>query len=735
MRALRIQAIRAPDRPESTRLPVQPTGTVNVAQPPTRSIRIVDHAPQLVPRGAVAAPAADATAAQPPTRPYQTGNHAAQLAVSGKNAAAARATPSVAAPAADAASVQPPPRSNQTGNYAVQQSPTGEPAAARQPQPGPAASNVAARWCLLILAAAAAATAQPLRLQFAPNDAPTSVTLPVPEASRDLRKFAAIRFPFRSDSAIRWDLTFRNAKGESATFRVHPIPGIKGTASIPVRNLATEYLGHKAHRAYWISGSQRLSDISDVREITVSMTPNRPVTLDVGPFEFAATDAGDAAEFTEPLVDEFGQWIPGEWTGKVHTVEELRAAWKADDEALAAAPPVMQRRRLMAPFRATGYFRTEQAGGRWWFVDPDGQPFFSVGLDCVRMAEPTNVRDREKLFTKAPPNGDFYAANVAARHGAANTFGAWRTAQEHRLESWGFNTVGNWSDGRMADRAVLPYVTSVAVGAKLGRWHGYPDAFAPEFAEAAASDARTLTSRFRGDAKLIGYFIGNEPHWQTRGLIATVLADPAGSATKAHIQSVLAERGDSPETRAALLEALARKYFEVVCGAIRKADPNHLILGIRWAGGAPDPVLKANDVFDVVSLNIYRFEPPRDQIERIATLTKRPVLIGEFHFGAPERGYAPSLVPVRDQTQRGAAYRYYVERAAAIPAVVGVHYFQFADQPVTGRYDGENYNIGFVNQLDLPYPELVNAAKATHLRVFDLHAGRELPIRVPPLVR
>ncbi|MCL4402455.1 MAG: glycoside hydrolase family 5 protein, partial [Acidobacteria bacterium] len=179
----------------------------------------------------------------------------------------------------------------------------------------------------------------------------------------------------------------------------------------------------------------------------------------------------------------------------------------------------------------------------------------------------------------------------------------------------------------------------------------------------------------------------------------------------------------SVSSREALMETISRRYFQGVCDAIRKADPDHLILGIRWAGSAPDSVLRANSVFDVFSINIYRFEPPREQIERIYSLVKKPVLIGEFHFGAAERGYAPSLVMVKDQVERGAAYQYYVEHAAALPMMIGAHYFQLIDQPVTGRFDGENYNLGLLNQLDLPYPEMVSAVKATSRRIYRVHAG------------
>jgi len=208
-----------------------------------------------------------------------------------------------------------------------------------------------------------------------------------------------------------------------------------------------------------------------------------------------------------------------------------------------------------------------------------------------------------------------------------------------------------------------------------------------------------------------------------------ILRDPEPSTTQAFVRQFLAEKGDTPAARVALLEVLSRRYFQVVQQAIRKTDPNHLVLGIRFVGRAPEPLLKASDLFDVFSINIYGFEPA-EEIQRIAALLNKPILIGEFHFGAPERGYAPALVMVKDQTERGVAYQYYLERAATLAPVVGAHYFQLCDQPVTGRYDGENYNLGFVNQLDLPYPEMVAFAKAAHRRVYRVHAGL-----LPPTAR
>jgi hypothetical protein len=84
-------------------------------------------------------------------------------------------------------------------------------------------------------------------------------------------------------------------------------------------------------------------------------------------------------------------------------------------------------------------------------------------------------------------------------------------------------------------------------------------------------------------------------------------------------------------------------------------------------------------------------------------------------------------VQSRDQAQRGVAYRYYVENAVSMPALIGTHWFQWIDEPNTGRMDGENYNIGVIDVTDRPYPEFVEAAQQTHKRLFAVHSGSEQP--------
>ncbi len=571
-------------------------------------------------------------------------------------------------------------------------------------------------------------------LKFHSREEPGVIVAPVPASARDWTKHAALSFEFTSTSAIRFSLVIRNRKGQEFTYRLQPMENLPVKAAIPASFLTRDYMNNRQFKGYWISNWGNHIDLTDVESIAISMHPNREVTLKIGNFKLTSEVEQDEFDSTKPVVDEFGQWAIGDWPGKVKSLDELKQAWKREDAELGAKQDFdfsgyggWKAKQV----KATGFFRTVELDGRWWLVDPDGYLFFSVGPDCVRVNDPTRVVGRERLFAKLPPGSgettDFYRANAGLRYGEQNFFANWKAKVYERLRSWGFNTVANWSHTAMFETPQAPFVTNVRVGRSRKTWQAYPDAFSEEFARSAEAGAFEQCARYRSEKHLIGYFIGNEPRWPRRNLVGLILNDTEPSATQDFVKRFLKENGDSAATREKLLEELARKYFSVVTQAIKKTDPNHLVLGIRFAGEAPEPVLRANDVFDLFSINIYRFEPNPDQINRIYNIVKKPILIGEFHFGAAERGYAPSLVMVKDLPERGAAYQYFVERAAAMPMIIGAHWFQMVDQPVTGRYDGENYNLGLVSQLDLPYSDIVAAARSTHRRMYQVHSGALQP--------
>lgn len=155
----------------------------------------------------------------------------------------------------------------------------------------------------------------------------------------------------------------------------------------------------------------------------------------------------------------------------------------------------------------------------------------------------------------------------------------------------------------------------------------------------------------------------------------------------------------------------AETYFKTIREEIKAVAPQIMYLGCRFRKrDMNDAVLRqAAEYCDVVGINWYS--------ETIDDLPfpegfDKPVVIGEFHFGSSDRGNLNSgLMEAADQHQRAGMYKTYVKSALEHPFIVGTHWFQAVDQPVSARFDGENNQIGFLSVTDCPYYEMVNAAR------------------------
>ena len=97
---------------------------------------------------------------------------------------------------------------------------------------------------------------------------------------------------------------------------------------------------------------------------------------------------------------------------------------------------------------------------------------------------------------------------------------------------------------------------------------------------AAEQTAVRICAPRKNDPLVIGYFIGNEPPWADREteVVDMILKGPE-TATQLKLKEFL-QAGDTPERRTNFVFAAFEKQLEIVCGAIRQQDPNHLILGI-----------------------------------------------------------------------------------------------------------------------------------------------------------
>jgi hypothetical protein len=555
----------------------------------------------------------------------------------------------------------------------------------------------------------------------------------------------------RASSTQRFDLRVYTPEGYSRV-RLHPYPMAWIRAAIPVRTLSEPprtggdmaAVGNRSRVGYFLGLWGPFRPLRGVQAIEFAMQhPIGNPRLEIRSVRVSAEPVSDAVLETEPLVDEFGQSIRHESPRKIPSLAALKEAWKAED---AAPPPegfdyCSYGGYASTKARATGFFRVERIDGRWWFVDPDGHLFLSVGSDVITPMMVTPLSDREKLFQAVPPaefqykrrpeggesGTSFYAWNLNRRFGD-DWLKQWTAHTLHRMDKWGLNTVANWSHEALWEARKKPYVIPLQRWETRVSWLGLPDVYSREFRKNADKAAREQCAPRKSDPWLLGYFLANEPPFPQKELqtVQLILEGP-DTATRRRLKKWLAA-GDTPERRKKFVDDAFDVYVQVTSRAVRKYDRNHLNLGMRSGGSPTDAEIRVARAFDVYSVNIYDTEVAPERIKKISELTGKPVIIGEFHFGTPGGGLAASLVQVRDSAERGVAYRYYVENAFAMPELIGTHWFQWTDQPCTGRNDGENYNIGFVDVTDRPYDDMIEALKTTHRRLRAIHSGNEQPV-------
>ncbi len=566
-------------------------------------------------------------------------------------------------------------------------------------------------------------------------------------------------------------------------------------------------------------------DLSQVTSVTLSMNqPNVAQSLLIERLGTQDDDRLQQAVYTG-LIDPYGQYSRGRWPEKVSSDEQLKSAAAKEQQQLKAWLAERQKQPLDRfggwtggqTFDAKGFFRTVKRDGRWYLVTPEGHPFYSLGINAVN-DEPgrTYVTGRETMFDGLPTTGsplaafygegnnndgngsskgrafnqgrwfDFYAANLERTYGKpcpapaagaeatpcpAPAFDAarWHTHTLDRVQAWGFNTLGNWSDPGLEQAQRVPYTLPLAIvgdyasiSTGMDWWGAMPDPFDPRFAMATERAVAIAARDHRDDPFLIGYFADNELAWAAPGddpkaryglaygtlrLTTDVPAKRAflkqlrdkyrnqeGLSKAWGIQLSAWELMEDPGFEPPLpnpehpeieedfkhfQRAFADAYFKTISDALKWHAPNHLLLGGRFAVTTPEAVAACAQYCDVLSFNFYTPKPQDGYDFTQLQALDKPVLVSEFHFGSRDRGpFWPGPMEVAREEDRGPAYAAFLKAALSEPSIVGVHWFQFGDEPASGRtLDGENGHFGLVGITDVPYQGFIEQARKANLQV------------------
>jgi hypothetical protein len=409
---------------------------------------------------------------------------------------------------------------------------------------------------------------------------------------------------------------------------------------------------------------------------------------------------------------------------------------------------------------SNNYFRIEKKDDRFVFVDPDNHNFYSTGIGAI---------SAKGGFSPALGYSEYHR-NIIEKYGDEKT---WANATHDRLVEWGFNSLGG--SGQYIRDTGFFYTINLGLAVDDWENGSTTDFFSEEWVQIVDERCKDKIINVSEDPKLIGYFLDNEIRWGTDwrsilDIFDTYMKFDHDSAGKIRLVEFLKDRYDNdvskfnsawrtnfdyfeeilhqkrlgiwPYTSDArkdhkdFLYIVAERFFKTCYEHIKKYDENHLILGSRFSSFVtPVQVVEAcKDYVDVVSVNHYAPNPlalpihfalqkildfikPTDVLQEYYDITKKPILITEFYFRAMDSGL-PNTKPYRffmpvllTQRQRALCFELQARGFISKPYIVGYHWFGYADQPKTGRFDGENSNNGLVNIEDEPYLLLVNKMK------------------------
>lgn len=396
---------------------------------------------------------------------------------------------------------------------------------------------------------------------------------------------------------------------------------------------------------------------------------------------------------------------------------------------------------------STSRWSVVKEDGVYWLQTPEGSLFYSKGVNSANGGLESEKGKRKEAF--------FWANHFADISG-------WRQNALDRLINWGFNTRGGWSDP--SPELSLPLMVELDLG-RNAKLHWF-DLFDPVSEGKTLEWAKKLTAKYHNDPNLVGYFTDNEVGWWNAPLFRWYLEQGWENHTKRVLWQLLNDHYEGnwdrflkdwvPQGAAQSFEDLkragialkmriggdgihlidrftylcARRYYELVNKALRQVHPGALVLGDRLPlYYNQDAVLAMADQVDVISTN-YNVDVPDGWVapyyfNGLRELADKPVLVTEFFFAAHENrsgNLNPGhLMTVATQSERAQGVANAIRNFANFPNVVGVHWFQYADEPKGGREDGENYNMGLIDHANLPYEKVTSVFSKLNPELEGIH--------------
>jgi len=456
----------------------------------------------------------------------------------------------------------------------------------------------------------------------------------------------------------------------------------------------------------------------------------------------------------------------------------------------------------------TGFVGLENQSGVWWFKSPEGKPFLSIGVNHVEpiyWQSPNNTAfvsenygdgllTPEGTFRDGSPAVEKWARRVGANFRAwgFNTFGFHNPLLSSLHEAGPFYYVVELD-------IPVPWGWNMSRSELTAAFKKRPcDVFGDEFAALIEANAVEFVKPRANDPLVLGYAYTDGPPWTVaddrnpsalqkltaaeRTLHPWVLALmslPDEARGKQAWLTLMKERHPSPEKAGepygckvsswyelaattnwtaiadpakaredsqAFLEKIMHQWYAVRKNAIRRQDPNHLILGDKLNMNRdrkfPEQLARSlhimKDHVDVI--NIQYYAPFEEQKETLAFLNKEsrlPVLNGDTACNPLWEDNPPENTSF--YAALGRTYADHVEQLFSLPFFIGWHHCGYmrglrrpyvealkrGDQKTIDFYEKSKHTFreGFVSELEVPIAPLVEPLGLSLRKCEEIHSA------------
>ena len=431
-----------------------------------------------------------------------------------------------------------------------------------------------------------------------------------------------------------------------------------------------------------------------------------------------------------------------------------------------------------------GFVHVERTGGVWFMVNAEGERFVPTGMNHVG-----------PMSRFAPYNRDFWIDKFGPRLFSASGHIDWhgpgvkkwldRIAKDHK--DYGFNTLAFHHPPTMpseyCNQLKLYYFGKMRmshVHARRARTMSpdkkFPDVFDPTWLANLDRHVERFTARHKNAKYLLGYSYDDLPAYTIHNLerriegfehhpwILDIISKPGLTEGKSVWIDVLKEQypsaagagdmyglvisdwdefarvtewglpkdpahgfADQAMMNARIIEAYLKAHHD----AIRKHDPNHLILGDKIQNARPQPdwvweIVK--EYVDVIVIQDYDFFTPEHErkLRHIYSVTGRPIINGDHSYGVLRpHMHAVKGVKVDSAEAKGQEYATYLRGIMNLPFMLGWQTCGYLEtwegtSDATGKQQ-----TGYFDPFGQPIKEALSHVKAANGQAVQWHERAE----------